>query len=258
VRPVLVADGDEAAARGLEHELRRWGFATHVVLNRFEAEERALVGAYELLILDLGGPAGDWLDALRSIRAAGRMIPVIVLSGRAVVSDAERCLDAGADDYMVKPFRYEELRARIDARLRPDRPPGPTTLLCDGVRLDHPSRHVTARGRRVDLTAKEFTLLELLMRHKGQTLTRRQIIAQVWSSSVDPSSNVVDVCVVGLRRKLDTDAIEAIRGVGYRFRDGAAASDRTAGSADDPTAAVPPSDGALTYAPGRCSNDKLR
>ena len=172
---------------------------------------------FDLMILDLGLPDIDGLDVLREVRGRDEPLPVLILTARDDISDKVTGLDLGADDYVTKPFRFEELLARVRARLRQPATPEVTTLEAAGVRLDLRSRRVEAGSGEIDLTAREFTMLETLMRHPGQVMTREQLLSHVWGYEHDPGSNVVDVYIGYLRRKLGEETIETVRGVGYRM-----------------------------------------
>jgi DNA-binding response OmpR family regulator len=156
---------------------------------------------------------------LQELRARGKTLPVLVLTGRSE-RDAAACLEAGADDYMRKPFRFEELLARVKARLRGPGKEQPHVLVAGEVRMDLMTRRVTVGEMEVDLTAREFSLLETLLRHIDQVLSREQLLSHVWGYSFDPTTNVVNVYVNSLRKKLGADVIETVRGVGYRLRGG--------------------------------------
>ena len=171
------------------------------------------------MILDLGLPGKDGLEVLRDLRSAGQRLPVIVLTARGDPHDRVEGLETGADDYLAKPFHFEELVARIRARLRGD--PGATEetqLRVGDVALDLRTRWASVRGETVELSAREFELLRTFLQHPDQVLSREQLLARVWGYDYDPGSNVVDVYVGYLRRKLGQDKLETIRGVGYRFR----------------------------------------
>ena len=179
-------------------------------------------GEFDLLLLDLGLPGLDGLTVLGEIRRRGERLPVIVLTARDAVADRVTGLERGADDYVVKPFSFEELLARIRVRLRDDRGEEPTLLRAGDLVLDLRTRRVSAGDRPVELTAREFALAETLLRHRGQVLSREQLLSHVWGYDFDPGSNVVDVYIRYLRRKLGTDRIETVRGMGYRLRSGSA------------------------------------
>ena len=180
----------------------------------------ALTGEFDLVVLDIGLPELDGFTVLSRLRAAGSRIPVIVLTARDSVPDTVRGLEEGADDYMAKPFSFAELEARIRLRLRT--PAGDraevTALEHGSVRLDLRTRQVTARGKTMDLSAREFALTEIFLRHPGQVLSREQLLSHVWGYDFEPGSNVVDVYVGYLRRKLGPGVIETVRGMGYRLR----------------------------------------
>jgi DNA-binding response OmpR family regulator len=158
----------------------------------------------------------DGFAVLRAIRDARVTIPVIILTARDSVRDTVAGLEGGADDYVTKPFRFEELLARVRLRLRgSDHAVEPTVLAADGLSLDLRTRRARVGDQTVDLTAREFTLLELFLRHPGQVLSREQILSHVWGYDFDPGSNIVDVYVRALRRKLGADMVTTVRGMGY-------------------------------------------
>ncbi|MFB6396564.1 response regulator transcription factor [Polymorphospora lycopeni] len=214
---ILVAEDEPRIASFLEKGLRAAGYVTTVVTNGTDAAAYVRDGAFDLMILDLGLPGQDGLAALAQLRTRGERIPVIVLTARHAVSDRVTGLDLGADDYMTKPFSFEELLARVRARLRDQGRPAATELVAGRVRIDLIRRTVTVGDRAVELTAREFLLAETLMRHPGQVLSREQLLDRVWGLGHDPGSNVVDVYVGYLRRKLGGDVIHTVRGMGYRL-----------------------------------------
>jgi DNA-binding response OmpR family regulator len=170
------------------------------------------------VVLDLGLPRRDGFEVLKGMRRANVTTPVIILTARDSVRDTVAGLEGGADDYMTKPFRFEELLARVRLRLRTgDRAPELTVLRHNGLSLDLRTRRVTTDQSTEDLTAREFSLLELFLRHPGQVLAREQILSHVWGYDFDPGSNVVDVYVRTVRRKIGADRIETVRGMGYRL-----------------------------------------
>lgn len=218
MRILLVEDEARIAsfvAKGLIAE----GHAVEVTDSASEAIRLGVDRDYDLVLLDLLLPDGHGRDVLAAIRAARPDVPIIVLSALGEVDDKVALLDAGADDYLTKPFAMRELSARIRANTRQGRPDA-RVLVADGVSLDTRTRVATRGETTVDLPSREFALLEYLMRHAGQVLTRQQILDAVWGFDFDTGSNVVDVYVGYLRRKLDRpgepSVIETVRGAGYR------------------------------------------
>jgi len=214
---VLIAEDEPRLASFLEKGLRSNGFATTVVGDGVTAALVARDDDFDLLILDLGLPGKDGTEVLRELRAAGQRLPVLVLTAREDVSDTVAALEGGADDYVTKPFSFEELLARLRARMRGEGTVEQTVLTAGRVTLDLRTRRASSDGRSFELTAREFTMLEVLLRHPGQVMSREQLLSRVWGYSYDPGSNVVDVYVGYLRRKLGAGAIETVRGVGYRL-----------------------------------------
>ncbi|MEE6263819.1 response regulator transcription factor [Plantactinospora sonchi] len=215
---ILIAEDDVRTAAFLDKGLRANGWSTVHVTEAGQAEEFALADDFNLLILDIGLPGRSGFEVLRTLRARGSRLPVLVLTGRARAHDVVACLDAGADDYMPKPFRFEELLARVRARIRDVGSDEPRTLVAGPVRLDLWSRRVTVHGRDVTLTGREFLLLETLIRHAGRVLSREQLLSHAWGYDFDPGTNLVNVYVSTLRKKLGGDVIETLRGFGYRLR----------------------------------------
>lgn len=214
---ILIAEDEERIVSFLEKGLRASGYTTMAVETGPDALALARDDSFDLLILDLGLPGLDGHEVLRQLRARGERLPVIVLTARASVEDTVQGLEGGADDYVTKPFRFEELLARIRLRLR-DEPATETTVLRAGrVSLDLHSRRASVDDQVVELTAREFALLETFLRHPGQVLSREQLLSHVWGYDFDPGSNVVDVYVRYLRRKLGDGVIETVRGMGYRI-----------------------------------------
>ncbi|MDQ7904451.1 response regulator transcription factor [Phytohabitans sp. ZYX-F-186] len=216
---ILIAEDEPRIASFLTKGLRAAGYVTTVVETGVDAAAYARGADFDALILDLGLPGQDGLSVLAQIRARGERLPVIVLTARDAVPDRVTGLDQGADDYMTKPFSFEELLARLRARLRDRGRDTPTTLRAGAVVMDLVRRTVTVDGQPVELTAREFLLAETLMRHPGQVLSREQLLDRVWGLAHDPSSNVVDVYIGYLRRKLGQELIHTVRGVGYRLRE---------------------------------------
>lgn len=214
---ILIAEDEHRIASFVEKGLRAQGYTTTVVTDGDEALQMGRSGLFDLVLLDLGLPGRDGLAVLRAMRVSGDRTPVIILTARDGVEDTVSGLDHGADDYMTKPFRFAELLARVRARLREGGTVEPTTLAAAGAELDLRTRRIRVGGRNQDLTTREFALAELLFRHAGQVLSREQILSAVWGFDHDPGSNVVDVYVGYLRKKLGSDAIDTVRGVGYRL-----------------------------------------
>jgi len=217
VSRILIAEDEARIASFLEKGLRANGFATEVAAEGEEALRRARSEDFDLLILDLGLPGMDGFDVLRELRKAGRQLPVVVLTARDSVSDTVAGLEGGADDYITKPFRFEELLARVRVRLRGERVAEPTVLRVSGATLDLRTRQVIVEGGALDLSAREFALAEILFRHPGQVLSREQLLSHVWGYDFDPGSNIVDVYVGYLRKKLGKERIASVRGMGYRL-----------------------------------------
>ena len=214
---ILIAEDEERIVAFLDKGLRANGYTVVAVATGPDAEALARDESFDLMILDLGLPGRDGREVLRAIRNRGERLPVIVLTARDGVDDTVGSLEQGADDYVTKPFRFEELLARIRLRLRTE-PATETTILSAGVvSLDLRSRRATSDDRTIDLTAREFALLETFLRHPGQVLSREQLLSHVWGYDFDPGSNVVDVYVRYLRRKLGEGRIETVRGMGYRL-----------------------------------------
>lgn len=215
---ILIAEDEERIVSFLEKGLRASGYVTTAVFTGPDALLYARDGDFDLLVLDLGLPGMDGTEVLRALRSRGERLPVIVLTARDGVADTVSTLEGGADDYVTKPFRFEELLARIRVRLRDDAPTSETTVLKVGaVTLDLRTRRAAHGDRTVELTSREFALLETLMRHPDQVLSREQLLSHVWGYDFDPGSNVVDVYVRYLRKKLGASAIETVRGMGYRL-----------------------------------------
>jgi DNA-binding response OmpR family regulator len=218
VSRILIAEDEPRITAFLEKGLRSNGFSTLVAETGPAAVEMARDRDFDLLILDLGLPGMDGHHVLRQIRRRGERLPVVILTARTGVEETVTGLEGGADDYVTKPFRFEELLARIRVRLRDAGSAEPTVLTAGSVSLDLRTRRATVGERCVELTAREFTLIEMFLRHGGQVLSREQLLSHVWGYDFDPGSNVVDVYVRYLRKKLGDDVIETVRGMGYRLR----------------------------------------
>ena len=217
MKRILIVEDEAGMSSFIDKGLGSRGYATKVCADGAMATAIASERDFDLVILDLGLPDTDGLSVLREIRRRGERMPVIILTARDDLTDKVQGLDAGASDYVTKPFKLEELLARVRVQLRDDRSPEPTVLETGRVTLDIRTRKAMVAGEAVDLTAREFTMLETFMGHAGQVLSREQLLAHVWGYDYDPGSNVVEVYVRYLRRKLGEDAIETVRGMGYRM-----------------------------------------
>ncbi|HZG35667.1 MAG TPA: response regulator transcription factor [Gaiellaceae bacterium] len=214
---ILIAEDETRIASFLEKGLQANGFVTTVAGTGDDALRLALRGEFDLLILDVGLPGRDGFEVLRALRGQGVQLPVVMLTARSDVSDTVAGLEGGADDYVTKPFRFEELLARVRVRLREERAPAALELRVGDVVLDLRTRSVHVDGGAVELSAREFALAELFFRHPGQVLSREQILSHVWGYDFDPGSNVVDVYVGYLRKKIGKRRITSIRRMGYRL-----------------------------------------
>jgi DNA-binding response OmpR family regulator len=219
---ILLAEDEPRIASFITRGLQAHEFTVSTTAEGQEALNWALFGDFDLMVLDIGLVGIDGFEVLRRLRGGGSDLPVIALTARDSVADTVAGLEGGADDYMAKPFSLDELLARIRLRLRQRSAaaePGTTTVLSAGeVTVDIRARTATRAGRTVELSAREFSLLEMLVSHAGQVLSREQILSGVWGYDYDPGSNVVEVYVRNLRRKLGDDVIETVRGMGYRLR----------------------------------------
>lgn len=223
---ILVVEDEKRIASFLVAGLTRHGYRVDLAATGPDALTAVRAGGVDLLLLDVGLPGMDGFEVLRRIRAGGWGMPVIVLTARGSVADRVAGLEGGADDYMPKPFSLAELLARIRRRLATSAPVTPdvagapvTSLVVGAVRLDLRTRQVRVQQNVAELSAREFALLEALMRTPGQTVSREDLLEQVWQYAHAPATNVVDVYVGYLRRKLGPGIIETVRGQGYRFRE---------------------------------------
>lgn len=219
---MLVVEDEVRMAALLERGLREEGYAVDVATDGTDGLWHVTEHDYDAVVLDAMLPGLDGFEVCRRARQAGRWMPVLVLTARDAVDDRVRGLDAGADDYLTKPFSFAELAARLRALVRRGAADRPATLAVGDLTLD-PARHVVTRGdTEIALSPKELALLELLMRRAGDVVTRTQILDHVWDLAYDGTSNVVDQYVAYLRKKVDRpfdrDDIETVRGVGYRLR----------------------------------------
>lgn len=220
LRVLVVEDEPKIASfvkRGLEEE----GYAVDVAGDGESALDYAQSAQYDILILDIMLPKRDGVSVCQELRRRGFRAPILMLTARDAVDDRVEGLDAGADDYLVKPFAFKELLARMRALLRRPREVGPTRLQVGDLTLDTATRRAERRGRVIDLTLREYALLEFLMRHKGQVLSRTQIAEHVWNFDFYSESNIVDVYIRYLRLKIDANwepkLIHTVRGVGYKI-----------------------------------------
>jgi two-component system, OmpR family, copper resistance phosphate regulon response regulator CusR len=218
---ILVAEDDAPLADFLRQRLVQEQFAVQLAPNGSEAQRLAANQAFDLVILDLNLPGSAGLEVLRNIRSRKPDLPVMVVTSSSVVEERVRGLDAGADDYIAKPFAFAELAARIRAVLRRGNRPANAVLTVADLALDRMDHSVMRNGHNIELSPKEFALLEFLMRHAGQPVTRTAIVEQVWKLNLGTITNVVDVYINYLRRKVDTGydhaLIRTIRGVGYQI-----------------------------------------
>jgi DNA-binding response OmpR family regulator len=217
VARILIAEDEPRIATFLEKGLKANGFTTVTVEDGRSAAALARDSQFDLVVLDLGLPLMDGMAALREIRRRGERLPIVILTARDHVEDTVAGFDTGADDYVTKPFKFDELLARIRVRLRDERSDEPTLLRAGEIALDIRTRRASVDGRSVELTAREYSLLEMFLRHPDQVLSREQLLASVWGYDFDPGSNVVEVYVRYLRKKLGDGVIQTVRGMGYRL-----------------------------------------
>jgi DNA-binding response OmpR family regulator len=218
VSRILIAEDEERISSFVDKGLRAAGYTTTVVAHGGEALELALGGSFALVLLDVGLPGIDGFEVLRRIRARNTTLPIIMLTARTLVSDTVAGLDGGANDYIPKPFKFDELLARVRVRIRDAVAIAPASLSRGVVTLDLRTRRASVGDRTVDLSAREFALAEEFLQHPDQVLSREQLLSRVWGLDFDPGSNVVDVYVRYLRAKFGADSIETVRGMGYRLR----------------------------------------
>ncbi len=219
---ILVAEDEQRIAAFLRKGLERNGFAVTAAADGTSAYRMAASGLFDLLILDIGLPGMDGFTVLRRLRADRVDLPVIILTARNDTADTVAGLESGADDYVAKPFAFDELLARVRLRLRTESRAEATVLRAGDLSLDLRTRRAQAGNTVVELTSREFALTEVFLRHPDHVLTREQLLSQVWGFDFDPGSNVVDVYVRYLRRKLGENRIETVRGTGYRLVPGPA------------------------------------
>ncbi|HET6654218.1 MAG TPA: response regulator transcription factor [Nocardioides sp.] len=217
---ILIVEDEQRIASFIAKGLTAEGHTTVTVGDGADGLDHALSDEFDLMVLDIGFPRLSGFDVLDQLRAQGSRMPVIVLTARDSVTDTVSALDSGADDYMSKPFRFAELLARVRVRLRQAQEttgPADDLLTVGSVSLDLRTRRATVAGKEVDLSAREFRLAEIFLRNAGMVLSREQLLDLVWGYDFDPGSNVVDVYVGYLRKKLGTSTISTVRGVGYRL-----------------------------------------
>ena len=215
---ILIAEDEERISSFVDKGLRAAGYSTTIAPTGTDALEYALGGGFDLVLLDVGLPGLDGFEVLRRVRETNSTLPIIMLTARTLVTDTVAGLDGGANDYIPKPFKFDELLARIRLRLRDAGQLVETTLRRGDLELDLRTRRATVGATKVELSAREFALAEEFLRHPDQVLSREQLLSRVWGMDFDPGSNVVDVYVRYLRGKFGTDSIETVRGMGYRLR----------------------------------------
>ena len=215
---ILIIEDEERISTFVTKGLKAAGFAAVSARTAREGFDLAVTAEPALIILDLGLPDEDGMSLLARLRGSGVTSPVIVLTARRGLDDTVAALEGGADDYMAKPFGFDELLARVRLRLRPAAGAEASELSHGGVTLNLLTRRALVGGREIELSAREFTLAETFLRHPDQVLSREQLLSQVWGYDFDPGSNVVDVYVRYLRGKIGADRIQTVRGVGYRLQ----------------------------------------
>ena len=214
---ILIAEDERPISAFLERGLTANGFTIEIAERGDDALELARSDRFDLVILDLGLPGMDGFDVLRELRRVNERVPVVILTARENVRDTVAGLEGGADDYITKPFRFQELLARVHLRLRGERSAEATTIRVGDLKLDLRTKQVVVDGEEIDLSAREFAMAETFFRHPGQVLSREQLLDLVWGYAFDPQSNVVDVYVGYLRKKLGKGRITSVRGMGYRL-----------------------------------------
>jgi two-component system OmpR family response regulator len=219
---ILVIEDDQEAARFLSKGLKESGHAVDLTANGDDGLHLGLTGSYDVLVVDRMLPGRDGLTVIAALRASGIKTPALILSALGEVDDRVEGLRAGGDDYLVKPYAFSELEARLQALVRRAQPEqADTTLRVADLKLDRMTRKVTRGGQTIHLQPREFRLLEYLMRHAGQVVTRTMLLEHVWDYHFDPQTNVIDVQVSRLRSKIDKDfdtpLLETVRGAGYRL-----------------------------------------
>ncbi len=216
---ILIVEDEKRISSFIEKGLSAGGYTPTVVANGLDALDYVATGSFDLLLLDVGLPGIDGFEVLKRLRTQGETMPIIMLTARTSVDDTVAGLDGGANDYLPKPFKFDELVARIRLRLRESSQQivVESVLSYGDVTLDLKTRRVSVGGRSLDLSAREFALAEQFLKHPDQVLSREQLLSRVWGFDFDPGSNVVDVYVRYLRAKIGADRIETVRGMGYRL-----------------------------------------
>ncbi|MDY2941722.1 MAG: response regulator transcription factor [Varibaculum sp.] len=218
---ILVVEDEPGISSFVAKGLQGAGYEAKVVDTGKAAVDEAISTKYDLIILDIGLPDIDGFEVLEQLHGQGVPSPIIMLTARSSVEDTVTGLESGADDYMTKPFRFEELLARVKLRLRTATPPdtgaSATILTAGDIKMDLRTRTTTVKGRQVDLSAREFSMLQAFLEHPDQVLSRQRILDTVWGYDFDPGSNVVDVYIRYLRRKIGNKYIVTVRGLGYRL-----------------------------------------
>ncbi|MCK6554858.1 response regulator transcription factor [Candidatus Binatia bacterium] len=220
---VLVVEDEPKVASFLQRGLAAEGYAVDVAADGHAALSAAGAGSHDVLVVDIMLPGLDGIALTRALRERGCRVPILLLTARDTLADKVAGLDSGADDYLTKPFAFEELLARVRALLRRTSPPAPAVMTVADLRLDPVRREVTRSGRRIELSPREFALLEFFLRRPGQVLSRAVIAQHVWGVDFDTFTNVIDVYVNYLRKKVDADfdrkLLHTVRGVGYVLKD---------------------------------------
>ncbi|WP_439592227.1 response regulator transcription factor [Microbacterium sp.] len=214
---ILIVEDEQHIAAFISRGLTNAGYETTIAEDGPEGLELALGGSADLVLLDVGLPTMDGFEVLRELRARDTLLPVIMLTARSSTRDTVEGLDAGASDYMAKPFTFEELLARVRSRLRESGSSASVSITQGDVVLDVLARRATVAGVEIELSTREFALAEQFLRNPGEVLTRELLLSRVWGMDFDPGSNVVDVYVRYLRAKLGSQHIVTVRGVGYRW-----------------------------------------
>jgi DNA-binding response OmpR family regulator len=218
VSSILIVEDEARISSFVEKGLQAGGYSCTVSADGGEALALAQSGQFDLILLDIGLPTLDGYEVLRRLRVDDRTTPVIMLTARNSVEDTVVSLDSGANDYLAKPFKFDELLARIRIRMRDSPPPVSSQLRHGDIVLDTRTRRVTSGNNSVDLSPREFALIEELLKNPGHVLSRGQLLSRVWGYDFDPGSNIVDVYIRYLRNKFGAESIETVRGAGYRLK----------------------------------------